>query len=46
MRVDLPFVDDDEPRGERDRTAAKRLYKQAGFVEVDRLFSYERPKPC
>ncbi|HEY8472692.1 MAG TPA: GNAT family N-acetyltransferase [Natronosporangium sp.] len=37
------YVDDDEPGGERDRTAANRLYEQAGFVEVDRLLSYKRP---
>jgi ribosomal protein S18 acetylase RimI-like enzyme len=34
------YVDDDEPGGERDRTAANRLYEQVGFVEVDRLVSY------
>ncbi|WP_236793274.1 GNAT family N-acetyltransferase [Amycolatopsis sp. GM8] len=34
------FVDDDEPGGERDRTAADRLYEQSGFVEYDRLHSY------
>src|SRR5690606_18895309 len=38
------YVDDDEPGGERDRTAANRLYEQAGFVEVDRLLSCERPR--
>lgn len=38
------YVDDDEPGGERDRTAANRLYEQAGFVEVDRLLSYKRPR--
>jgi ribosomal protein S18 acetylase RimI-like enzyme len=39
------FVDDDEPGGDRDRTTANRLYEQAGFVEVDRLVSYQRPRP-
>ncbi|MFJ6610469.1 GNAT family N-acetyltransferase [Streptomyces sp. NPDC091289] len=35
------YVDDDEPPGgERDRTAANRLYESAGFVEVDQLWSY------
>ncbi|MER7998189.1 GNAT family N-acetyltransferase [Streptomyces sp. NPDC095613] len=35
------YVDDDEPPGgERDRTAANALYESAGFVEVDRLWSY------
>lgn len=35
------FVDDDEPPGgERDRSAANHLYDSAGFVEVDRLYSY------
>ncbi|MGH3679396.1 MAG: GNAT family N-acetyltransferase [Natronosporangium sp.] len=38
------YVDDDEPGGERDRTAANRLYEQAGFIEVDRLLSYRRPR--
>lgn len=36
------YVDDDEPGGERDRTAANRLYESAGFVEVDRLHSFQR----
>jgi GNAT superfamily N-acetyltransferase len=36
-------VDDDAPPGdERDRTAAHALYDSAGFVEVDRLYSYTR----
>lgn len=35
------FVDDDAPGGERDRIAANRLYDAMGFVEVDRLYSYE-----
>lgn len=36
------FVDDDEPPGgDRDRTAANHLYDSAGFVEVDRLYSYQ-----
>lgn len=35
------YVDDDAPAGdERDRTAANALYDSAGFVEVDRLYSY------
>lgn len=34
------FVDDDEPGGERDRTAANRLYDASGFIEYDRLHSY------
>lgn len=37
------YVDDDEPGGERDRTAANRLYDTSGFTEVDRLHSYTRP---
>jgi ribosomal protein S18 acetylase RimI-like enzyme len=37
------YVDDDEPGGDRDRTAANKLYEQAGFVEIDRLLSYQRP---
>ncbi|MFI9724672.1 GNAT family N-acetyltransferase [Streptomyces sp. NPDC052396] len=37
------YVDDDEPPGgERDRTAANRLYDSAGFHEVDRLYAYRR----
>jgi ribosomal protein S18 acetylase RimI-like enzyme len=36
------YVDDDEPGGDRDRAAANRLYDQAGFAEVDRLYSYRR----
>jgi ribosomal protein S18 acetylase RimI-like enzyme len=36
-------VDDDEDSGPRDRTPAKRIYRSAGFVEVDRLWSYEAP---
>ena len=37
------FVDDDEPPGgERDRAAANRLYDAVGFVEIDRLYSYQR----
>lgn len=35
------YVDDDAPGGERDRTAANRLYDAAGFVEVDRLHSFQ-----
>lgn len=34
------YVDDDDPRGERSREAANRLYDAAGFVEIDRLYSY------
>ncbi|MFC5253424.1 GNAT family N-acetyltransferase [Streptomyces nigrescens] len=39
------YVDDDAPPGDpdRDRTAANRMYDQAGFVQVDRLHSYSRP---
>lgn len=37
------YVDDDAPGDPaRDRTAANRLYERAGFVEVDRLFSFTR----
>ncbi|MET8682227.1 N-acetyltransferase [Streptomyces sp. NPDC004647] len=37
------YVDDDAPPGnERDRTAANSLYESAGFLEVDRLYSYTR----
>lgn len=36
------YVDDDEPDGERDRTAANRLYDTSGFTEIDRLHSYTR----
>ncbi|OIV35435.1 hypothetical protein BIV57_21575 [Mangrovactinospora gilvigrisea] len=36
-------VDDDAPEDQgRSRVAAKRMYRGAGFVEVDRLFSYTR----
>ncbi len=40
----IAYVDDDAPAGdtERDRTAANRLYDQAGFAEVDRLSSFLR----
>ncbi len=40
----IAYVDDDAPAGdtERDRTAANRLYDQAGFAEVDRLYSFLR----
>ncbi|MGH3831050.1 MAG: GNAT family N-acetyltransferase [Pseudonocardiaceae bacterium] len=40
----IAYVDDDAPPSdtERDRTAANRLYDQAGFVEVDRLHSFVR----
>lgn len=35
------YVDDDAPPGDdRDRTAANSLYESAGFVEIDRLYSY------
>jgi hypothetical protein len=33
-------VDDDEPGGDRDRTAASGVYEAAGFVEVDRLAGF------
>lgn len=36
------YVDDDEPGGERDRSAANTLYDSCGFIEVDRLHSYRR----
>ncbi|WP_267595655.1 GNAT family N-acetyltransferase [Carbonactinospora thermoautotrophica] len=36
------FVDDNAPGGDRDRAVANRLYDTAGFVEVDRLYSYMR----
>ena len=37
------YVDDDAPGDpERDRSAANRLYDRAGFVQVDRLWSYPR----
>lgn len=42
-REAILYVDDDEPGGERDRTAANRLYDTSGFTEVDRLHSYTRP---
>ncbi|MGH3719131.1 MAG: GNAT family N-acetyltransferase [Pseudonocardiaceae bacterium] len=40
----IAYVDDDASPGdtERDRTAANRLYDQAGFAEVDRLHSFLR----
>jgi ribosomal protein S18 acetylase RimI-like enzyme len=40
----IAYVDDNAPPGdtERDRTAANRLYDQAGFAEVDRLYSFLR----
>jgi ribosomal protein S18 acetylase RimI-like enzyme len=36
------FVDDDDtdPRSDRNRAAANRLYDRAGFTEIDRLHSY------
>jgi hypothetical protein len=38
------YVDDDQPPGgDRDRPAANRLYDGAGFRELDRLHSYQRP---
>lgn len=41
------YVDDDAPPGdERDRTAANALYDSAGFVEVDRLYSYALSHPA
>ncbi|MER6570828.1 GNAT family N-acetyltransferase [Streptomyces sp. NPDC001093] len=37
------FVDDDAPLGDdRDRTAAKALYKSSGFEEIDRLHSFTK----
>ncbi|WP_327685561.1 GNAT family N-acetyltransferase [Streptomyces sp. NBC_00467] len=39
------YVDDDAAAGdERDRTAAVSLYESVGFAEVDRLYSYSRPR--
>ncbi|MER7660187.1 GNAT family N-acetyltransferase [Streptomyces sp. NPDC096193] len=39
------YVDDDASAGdERDRTAAISLYESVGFAEVDRLYSYSRPR--
>lgn len=38
------YVDDDEPGGDRDRTAANRLYERSGFNQVDRLHSYRRQR--
>ncbi len=43
-REAILYVDDDEPGGERDRTAALALYESVGFVEVDRLHSFVRPQ--
>lgn len=41
------YVDDDAPPGDdRDRTAANALYDSAGFVEVDRLYSYTLSAPA
>jgi ribosomal protein S18 acetylase RimI-like enzyme len=34
-REAILYVDDDEPGGERDRTAALALYRSVGFVDVD-----------
>ncbi|MEJ0039484.1 MAG: GNAT family N-acetyltransferase [Gammaproteobacteria bacterium] len=42
MQEVILYVDDDEKGGERDRTAANRLYDSIGFTEIDRLVSYER----
>lgn len=39
------YVDDDAPGTARDRTAANRMYEAAGFQEIDRLHSYNRPRP-
>ncbi|MFF3863998.1 GNAT family N-acetyltransferase [Streptomyces sp. NPDC002209] len=40
-REAILYVDDDAPQGDpRDRTAANTLYETAGFIEVDRLYSY------
>lgn len=43
----IAYVDDDATPDdtERDRTAANRLYDQAGFTEVDRLHSFLRCRP-
>lgn len=35
------YVDDDDPV-ERNRDRAKQMYSKAGFVEVDRLFNYDK----
>jgi ribosomal protein S18 acetylase RimI-like enzyme len=43
-REAILYVDDDEPGGERDRRAANRLYDRAGFTQIDRLYSYRRPR--
>lgn len=47
VREVIAYVDDnaspDDTR--RDRTAANRLYDQAGFTEVDRLHSFLRCRP-
>jgi hypothetical protein len=36
------YVDDDEPGGARDRSAANHLHEAFGFAEIDRLHSYIR----
>ncbi|MEU8391478.1 GNAT family N-acetyltransferase [Micromonospora sp. NPDC048843] len=36
------IVDDDEPGGERDRTAAVTLYDSVGWKELDRVHTYRR----
>jgi GNAT superfamily N-acetyltransferase len=37
------YVDDDqEPGGDRDRSAANHLYDRCGFVQIDRLISFVR----
>lgn len=35
------YVDDDDPKSERSRVKANRLYTGAGFSEIDRLYSYK-----
>ena len=37
------YVDDDEPGGDPDRSAANHLYDRTGFTHVDQLHSYSRP---
>lgn len=44
-RCTVLYVDDDDPdpASPRSRHAANRLYESVGFVEVDRLLSFETP---
>lgn len=46
-RSTVLYVDDDDPDpgSPRSRHAANRLYDAVGFVEVDRLLSFEAPGP-